>query len=254
MGKDKLRRFSENKTFPNVFEPLTSEIFGTDYRLKGRWNSDVFHNGNPIVLELGCGKGEYTVELARRNPKINYIGIDIKGARLWRGAKSSNEEKLGNVAFLRTHIEFLAGAFSRDEVSEIWITFPDPQLKTKRAKKRLTSPLFLEMYSKFLKRDGFINLKTDSGHLFAYTLFLAQSFGLDIDVCNEDIYGTGFADETLSVKTAYEKVYLSKGLPIRFMRFSLGMRTQFERLEWIEDKKLLSLKDDEKQRESLRRH
>ncbi|MBQ0080685.1 MAG: tRNA (guanosine(46)-N7)-methyltransferase TrmB [Alistipes sp.] len=254
MGKDKLRRFKENKSFPNVFEPLTSQIFGCDYYLKGRWNTDVFHNDNPIVLELGCGKGEYTVELARRNPHINYIGIDIKGARLWRGAKLSNEEHLPNVAFLRTHIEFLLGAFSRDEVSEIWITFPDPQLKTKRAKKRLTSPLFLEMYSKFLKKDGFINLKTDSAHLYGYTLFLAQSYSLEVDVKNEDIYGSEFADETLSVKTAYEKVYLSKGLPIRYLRFSLGMRESFERLEWEEDKKLLSQKDDEKEREDIRRH
>ena len=161
MGKDKLRRFRENLTFPCFVQPAFEEVFRNDHPLKGHWNAEFFHNDRPIVLELGCGKGEYTVALAERDPDRNYIGIDIKGARMWRGAKTATERGMKNVGFLRTRIEFINGLFAEGEVAELWITFPDPQLKTRRAKKRLTSPLFLEYYARMLRPNGAINLKTD---------------------------------------------------------------------------------------------
>ena len=162
MGKDKLRRFRENLTFECFVQPEFDEVFHRDHPLKGNWNRDFFRNDNPIVLELGCGKGEYTVALAQRDPQRNYIGIDIKGARMWRGAKTATDRRMHNVGFLRTRIEFIDALFAENEVSEIWITFPDPQLKTRRAKKRLTSPLYLACYARLLRPDGLINLKTDS--------------------------------------------------------------------------------------------
>lgn len=246
MGKDKLRRFAENLTFRCLVQPEFEDIFHKDHPLKGRWHEDFFGNGNPIVLELGCGKGEYTIALAERNPHINYIGVDIKGARMWRGARTATDNGMGNVGFLRTRIEFINSFFARDEVSEIWITFPDPQLKTRRAKKRLTSPIFLEYYARFLRPDGRINLKTDSQHLFGYTGEVIRRFGLPCDVANNDIYGTGYADEELSVKTAYESKFLQCGLPITYTRFSLGGRTQFDMFDWDEDDKLE--KDNEEAR------
>ena len=167
MGKDKLRRFRENLTFECFVQPEFDEVFHRDHPLKGNWNRDFFRNDNPIVLELGCGKGEYTVALAQRDPQRNYIGIDIKGARMWRGAKTATDRRMHNVGFLRTRIEFIDALFAENEVSEIWITFPDPQLKTRRAKKRLTSPLYLACYARLLRPDGWINLKTDSDHLHA---------------------------------------------------------------------------------------
>ena len=160
MGKDKLRRFRENLTFECFVQPEFDEVFHRDHPLKGNWNRDFFRNDNPIVLELGCGKGEYTVALAQRDPQRNYIGIDIKGARMWRGAKTATDRRMHNVGFLRTRIEFIDALFAENEVSEIWITFPDPQLKTRRAKKRLTSPLYLACYARLLRPDGWINLKT----------------------------------------------------------------------------------------------
>lgn len=172
-----------------------------------------FHNDHPIVLELGCGKGEYTVALAEREPGRNFIGIDIKGARMWRGAKTVTERGMTNAAFLRTRIEFIDHLFGEGEVSEIWITFPDPQLKTRRAKKRLTSPLFLERYAQLLRPDGWLNLKTDSKHLYAYTNEVIRRFALPCEVSEPDIYGSGFADETLSVKTAYETLFSRRGSP-----------------------------------------
>ena len=203
--------------------------------MKGRWKREFFGNDNPLVLELGCGKGEYTVALAERNPSCNYIGIDIKGARMWRGAKTATERGMNNVGFIRTRIEFINSFFAEGEVDEIWITFPDPQLKTRRAKKRLTSPLFLERYSRMLSGDGVINLKTDSQHLFNYTSAVIEHYGLPCEVSNSDIYGTGYADEVLSVKTAYEKMFLERGLPITYTRFSLGGRREFEPFEWSGD-------------------
>lgn len=219
MGKDKLRKFRENLTFDCFIQPEFDEVFRCDHPLKGHWRSDFFHNDNPIVLELGCGKGEYTVALAERDPSRNFIGIDIKGARMWRGAKTATDRRMPNVGFLRTRIEFINGLFAEGEVDEIWITFPDPQLKSRRAKKRLTSPLFLGYYARILSPDGWINLKTDSKHLFGYTNEVVRRYGLPCEVSNADIYGTGYADEVLSVKTAYEKRFLEMGLPITYTRF-----------------------------------
>lgn len=247
MGKDKLRRFAENLTFGCMIQPEFEEIFNRDHPLKGRWHEDFFHNDKPIVLELGCGKGEYTIALAQRDPDRNYIGIDIKGARMWRGAKTATEQNMTNVAFVRTRIEFINSFFGEGEIAEIWITFPDPQLKTRRAKKRLTAPLFLERYAQMLTADGVINLKTDSQHLFAYTSAVIDHFALPCEVANDDIYGSGYADEVLSVKTAYEQMFLERGLPITYTRFSLGDKRAFEWFDWEGDD------TDEKDNEEARR-
>ncbi|MDE5708827.1 MAG: tRNA (guanosine(46)-N7)-methyltransferase TrmB [Alistipes sp.] len=237
MGKDKLRKFRENLEFDCFLQPEFDDVFRCDHPIKGNWNRDFFRNDRPIVLE-GCGKGEYTIALAERAPSRNYIGIDIKGARMWRGAKTATERQMPNVGFLRTRIEFLGGLFAEGEVSEIWITFPDPQLKSRRAKKRLTAPFFLELYARLLRPDGWINLKTDSQHLYGYTNEAIRRYGLRCDVSNADIYGTGYADEVLSVKTAYERRFLEMGLPITYTRFSLGPRREFPWFEWEEDEKL----------------
>ncbi len=246
MGKDKLRRFRENETFACFLQPAFEEVFRTNHPIKGHWARDFFHNDRPIVIELGCGKGEYTVALAERDPERNYIGVDIKGARMWRGAKTATERNLANVGFLRTRIEFIDSLFGEGEVSEIWITFPDPQLKTRRAAKRLTSPDFLARYARLLAPEGRIHLKTDSKHLYAYMQAVIDRFGLPCSVANPDIYGTGYADEVLSVKTAYESRFLKMGLPITYTCFSLGMRRDFPAFEWEAD--LLPEKDNEPQR------
>lgn len=169
-SKNKLKRFKENDTFANVFQPTREALVKNDYKLKGQWNATFFKNNNPIVLELGCGKGEYSVALAQRYPNKNFIGVDIKGARFWRGAKTALEDNLPNVAFLRTQIELIAYAFAENEVDEIWITFPDPQIKYKRTKHRLTNMAFLKRYKQILKPDGVVNLKTDSEFMHGYTL------------------------------------------------------------------------------------
>ncbi len=249
MGKDKLRKFRENETFACFLQPEFDSVFSGDHPLKGHWHEEFFHNDRPIVLELGCGKGEYTVGLAERDPDRNYIGIDIKGARMWRGAKTATERGMPNVGFLRTRIEFITSLFAKGEVSEIWITFPDPQLKTRRAKKRLSAPLFLARYAQLLADEGVINLKTDSKHLYAYTKAVAEHYALPIEVAEEDIYGTGFADEVLSVKTAYESRFLEMGLPINYLRFSLGGRTDFPWFDWEGDEIDREEKDNEENRE-----
>lgn len=235
MGKDKLRKFAENLTFKCMVQPEFEDIFHKDHALKGRWHEDFFHNDNPIILELGCGRGEYTVALAERNPDKNYIGIDIKGARMWRGAKTATERGMSNVGFVRTRIEFIRSFFAEGEVAEIWITFPDPQLKSRRAKKRLTSPLFLADYKQMLGTKGVINLKTDSKHLYNYTAAVIDRLGLEVEVQNDDIYGSGYADEVLSVKTAYEQMYLDRGLPITYTRFQLGEQSDFPMFDWEGD-------------------
>ena len=249
MGKDKLRKFAENETFACFVQPEFDAVFAQDHPLKGHWHRDFFHNDRPIILELGCGKGEYTVALAERDTASNYIGIDIKGARMWRGAKTATQQGMKNVGFLRTRIEFITHLFAPGEVSEIWITFPDPQLKTRRAKKRLTSPLFLARYAQLLAPAGRINLKTDSKHLYGYTKALVEHYDLPLEVANDDIYGSGFADETLSVKTAYESRFLEMGLPITYLRFGLGGRTEFPPFEWEGDEIDRSEKDNEENRE-----
>lgn len=241
MGKDKLRKFAENLTFENLVQPDFDDIFRRDYALKGRWGADFFGRGgnddggrNPIVLELGCGKGEYTVGLGAAHPDRNFIGIDIKGARMWRGAKTATEMGLANVGFLRTRIEFINSFFAPSEISEIWITFPDPQLKKGREKKRLTSPVFLAYYARFLAPGGVIHLKTDSRELHEYTRRVIETNGLPCEAASADIYGSGsdavaasFAD-ALSIKTTYERRFLDEGKPITYLRFGLGGRTEFE--------------------------
>ena len=238
MGKDKIRRFQENLTFRNMVQPEFEEVFAKDYRLKGHWRSDFFGNDNPIVLELGCGRGEYTVALGEMFPDKNFIGVDIKGARMWRGAKTATENGMSNVGFLRTRIEFIRSIFARDEVDEIWITFPDPQLKKNRVKKRLTAPLFLEAYSMFLKPGGKIHLKTDCLHLHEYTKAVAEANGLEIEFADNDIYGNGSADEILSIKTTYETQFLKEGKPITYIRFNLGGKNKFESPDFAPDDEL----------------
>lgn len=227
MGKNKLKKFSENLTFRCMVQPQFDEIFGKDHPLKGHWRSDFFGNDNPIVLELGCGRGEYTVGLAAAHPEVNYIGVDIKGARMWRGAKTATEQGMANVAFLRTRIEFIGSFFAPGEVDQIWITFPDPQMNKRRVNKRLTAPGFLERYAKFLRPDGIIHLKTDSGHLHNYTRAVLEANGIVPTVCCDDIYGKGIADARLSIKTTYETRFLAEGLPITYLQWSPGERTSF---------------------------
>ncbi|MEM9647383.1 MAG: tRNA (guanosine(46)-N7)-methyltransferase TrmB [Bacteroidota bacterium] len=217
-SKNKLKRFKENETFSNVVQPTREEIM-QGFHLRGKWAS-FFENENPIVLELGCGKGEYTVGLAQRNSNKNYIGIDIKGARFWRGAKTALEKELVNVAFLRTQIELVDMLFAENEVDEIWITFPDPQIKFKRTKHRMTNPEFLKKYKHILKPNGLVNLKTDSEFMHGYTLGLLQGLGMEIVYSNHDVYkNAGSPAEVLEIQTFYENQYLEKGKPITYIQF-----------------------------------
>jgi len=220
-SKNKLKRFEQNKTFSHVIEPGRDELIEGKFPLKGKWKS-FFNNDNPIVLELGCGKGEYTIGLAKLDRSRNFIGIDIKGARLWRGAKTALEENLGNVAFLRTQIELIDLIFAENEVDEIWITFPDPQLKYKRTKHRLTNKAFLDKYKFILKDKGAINLKTDSEFMHGYTLGLLHGLDCEILYANHDIYkNEGSPKEVMDIKTFYEKQYLEKGKPITYIKFTV---------------------------------
>lgn len=220
-GKDKIRKFRENLTFECLIQPTTDEVLGKDHPVKGNWNEKIFKNSNPIVLELGCGKGEYTVALSQRYPDKNFIGVDIKGARLWKGAKYATENKLPNVAFLRTRIEFITSLFAENEVSEIWVTFADPQ--PNKPKKRLTSHQFLAKYRTFLKEDGIIHLKTDSVLLHESTLEVIQEGNHKLIVANRDIYHSEeeIDEEITSIQTFYESQFLAKGMPITYLRFSL---------------------------------
>jgi len=220
-SKNKLKRFKENETFENVIQPKREEI-QEGFSLKGNWKSH-FKNENPIVLELGCGKGEYTLGLAKQNRQKNFIGIDIKGARLWRGAKIALEEHLDNVAFLRTQIELIDELFGENEVSEIWITFPDPQIKYKRTKHRMTNKEFLKKYRQILQPDGLVNLKTDSEFMHGYTLGLLHGLDLEIIYANHDVYkNEGSPKEVLEIQTFYENQYLEKGKPITYTRFKVN--------------------------------
>lgn len=218
-SKNKLKRFKENETFANVIQPTRAEVDSGNFSLKGKW-VEHFGNSNPIVLELGCGKGEYTIGLAKRNPHINYIGVDIKGARFWRGAKTAVEESLSNVAFIRTQIELVDAVFGPEEISEIWITFPDPQIKYKRTKHRMTNPVFLERYRNILTKNGWIHLKTDSEFMHGYTLGLCQGLGKEVEYANHNVYvNEGSPAEVLEIQTFYEKQYLEQGKAITYMRF-----------------------------------
>lgn len=243
MGHGKLRKFAENESFSCLIQPATEEVLGVDHPLKGRWASDFFHNSNPIVLELGCGKGEYTVDLAKRNPSINYIGVDIKGARLWKGARQATEEKMTNVGFLRTRIEFISSLFAPGEVSGIWVTFADPQIG--RERKRLTSPLFLERYRGFLRSGSLIKLKTDSRYLYEYSLAAARHNSLEIFAATTDLYNC--PPESLSdkldrdeleslyeVQTFYEKHFLAQGYPITFLAFCIDHEGDYLSPDWDE--------------------
>jgi tRNA (guanine-N7-)-methyltransferase len=223
VSKGKLLKFAEMKTFSNVLQPPFDEVFNKDFHFKGRWNKKFFKNDFPITLELGCGKGEYSVGLAKLYPERNFIGIDIKGARIWKGAKAAIDENISNVGFLRTHIDFINSFFEADEVHEIWITFPDPQ--PKKSQKRLTSSLFLSRYRKLLCTNGYINLKTDNTDLFQYTLKLAGYNKLKIDFSTNDLYASGCDDKILSIKTFYETMWLKAGLPIHYIRFQLNSNT-----------------------------
>ena len=245
MGKDKLRKFRENETFRCMVQPSTDQVLGCDHPLKGHWGRDIFGNDNPIVLELGCGKGEYTVDLALRNPSCNYIGVDIKGARLWKGAKYVEENNVHNVAFLRTRIEFIESLFAPGEVSEVWITFADPQIG--REKKRLTSPLFMNRYRNFLKEGGIINLKTDSRYLHEYSYAIARCNNLKVLARTTDLYATapealgdGLSARELSslyeVQTFYEKHFLAQGYPITYLAFVLDHEGAYLSPEWDEDR------------------
>jgi len=214
VGKDKLKRFAEIATFDNV-KQLEA---GLPY--KGKWAADFFKNNNPVVLELACGKGEYTVNLAQLFPDKNFIGIDYKGNRIWRGAKTAVEENISNVGFLRIQIENLTDYFTEHEVDEIWITFPDPQPQISREKKRLTSPRFLEQYKQLLKPGGLINLKTDNDDLHAYTAEKIAELSLKLHVKTEDLYHSPYATEVLNIKTYYEKKYLQDNKNINYLQFS----------------------------------
>lgn len=220
-SKNKLKRFAENASFSNVVQPTREEVI-KGFRYRGDWAS-FFGNDRPIVLELGCGKGEYAVGLAQRYPDKNHIGVDIKGARFWRGAKTALEQGLPNVAFLRSQIDLVDLLFAPGEVEEIWLTFPDPQIKYKRRKHRLTNPDFLEKYRKILKPGGMVHLKTDSEFMHGYTLGLLQGLGHKVLYANHDVYtNSGSPDDVLDIQTFYEKQYLEKGKPITYVRFSLG--------------------------------
>lgn len=219
-SKNKLKRFRENETFSNVIQPTREDVL-QGLEQKGNWGK-FFGNTNPIVLELGCGKGEYTVGLAKRNPHKNYIGIDIKGARFWRGAKTAIEEDLSNVAFIRTQIELVDELFDQGEVAEIWITFPDPQIKYKRTKHRMTNQVFLEKYKKVLKPKGLMHLKTDSEFMHGYTLGLLHGLGHEVVYANHDVYkNEGSPEEVLKIQTFYENQYLEKGKPITYIQFRI---------------------------------
>ncbi len=251
MGHGKLKKFAENETFRCLLQPSAEEVLADgffnlrDHAVKGHWNETMFDAPRPIVLELGCGKGEYTIDLAQRNPAFNYIGVDIKGARLWKGAKYATQHGMGNVAFLRTRIEFITAYFAPGEVSEIWLTFSDPQFRSENS--RLTSPLFLERYRSFMKPGGIIHLKTDSMFLHRYSRAVAERNGLRILGCTEDLYGTpqsdrhlpGLPSETVEalyeVQTFYEKMFLEQGYKITYLSFVIDHDGPYEHPDFDEE-------------------
>ena len=222
-SKNKLKRFKENETFKNVIQPTRDALVNQEFHLKGNWNASFFKNENPLVLELGCGKGEYSVALAQKYPNKNFIGIDIKGARFWRGAKTALEEDLNNVAFLRTQIELIDYTFAEKEVDEIWIKFPDPQIKYKRTKHRMTNSTFLKRYKAILKPEGIVNLKTDSEFMHGYTLGLLHGEGHEVLYANHNVYKQeGSPDEVTGIQTFYESQYLEQNKPITYIRFKIN--------------------------------
>ncbi len=230
MGKGKKEKFADIARYENVFEYPFSIIEEKPFFLKGKWREKYFKNSNPIVLELGCGKGEYTIELARLYPSINFIGVDIKGARMWSGATQALKDELKNVAFLRTNIEIIDRFFIQDEVQEIWLTFCDPQMK--KIKKRLTSTFFMKLYRNFLIDNGIVHLKTDSNFLFTYTRLMVEKNSLRLEFFTEDLYHTEDLDprtkEILSIRTFYESQFLERGISIKYMKFHLPKEGSLE--------------------------
>ncbi|MFH0841409.1 MAG: tRNA (guanosine(46)-N7)-methyltransferase TrmB [Bacteroidota bacterium] len=228
MGKNKLARWAELGTFSNVFQPDTEGLYGKDHPVKGNWCRDIFRNSNPVILELGCGRGEYTVGLSSMFPGKNYIGIDIKGARMWRGAKTTSENRMPNAAFLRTRIEYINSYFAKDEVDEIWITFPDPHPGKLNSNKRLTCSWFLNIYRNFLKENGIVHLKTDNTELFNYTRNIAVRNNLQIICSSSDIWSGRKENDILSIRTHYENQFLAKGLKIKYLAFRLEKNRRIE--------------------------
>ena len=230
MSKGKLAKFADMEKYENVFQYPYSVVEHVPFDMQGHWRDDYFHNDNPIVLELGCGKGEYTVGLARMFPDVNFIGVDIKGARMWTGATQALNEGLHNVAFLRTNIEIIERFFSPGEVQEIWLTFSDPQMKNPR--KRLSSTFFLERYRKFLVDGGTVHLKTDSNFLFTYTRLMVEKNQLPMLLCTDDLYHYDNVDEAtrqiLSIHTYYENMWIERGLNIKYMKFQLPHKGMLE--------------------------
>ena len=219
MAKSKLEKFAEMADFPHVFEYPYHIAMKGPFELKGKWNKEFFKNDNPIVLELGCGRGEYTVGLGKKFPNKNFIGVDIKGARMWAGATESFNEQMTNVAFLRTNIEIIERFFDSSEVSEIWLTFSDPQMK--KATKRLTSTFFMERYRKFLIDMGLIHIKTDSNFMFTYTHHMIEENDLPLEFTTEDLYHSDLVDDILGIKTYYEQQWLDRGLTIKYIKMRL---------------------------------
>lgn len=224
MGKNKLAKFDDMAGYPHVFQYPFALLQAQGFELKGHWNERFFKNNHPIVLELGCGKGEYTVGLGQLFPNKNFIGVDIKGARMWSGAKESLEKGMKNVAFLRTSIELIAHFFAPGEVTEIWLTFPDPQMK--KVNKRLTSTRFMKLYREILATDGIIHLKTDSNFLYTYTCEMTKANRYPVLVATDDLYHSGITDEILSIKTYYEQQWLDRGLNIKYIQFVCEEREQ----------------------------
>ena len=221
-SKNKLKRFKENETFNNVFQPKRSVLNNDLFDMKGNWKKKYFKNSNPLILELGCGKGEYSLYMASKKEKVNCIGIDIKGARFWRGAKTAIDENIKNIAFLRTQIELIEYCFSKNEIDEIWITFPDPQLKYKRNRHILVHPDFLDKYKKIIKKDALIHIKTDSEFLFGYTLGVLKNYPGNIIFAHHDIYNNpNTPTDAVKKQTFYEKKFLKDGKSIKYIKFKL---------------------------------
>lgn len=238
MGKNKLRKFEEMRGFGCVLQYPYAELEAKGFDMRGSWREQFFDNSNPVVLELGCGKGEYTVGLARRFPDCNFIGIDIKGARMWTGACQARDLGLKNAAFIRTNIELLDRFFAPGEVDRIWITFPDPQMK--KARKRLTGTNFLNLYRKVMREGGTVNLKTDSPFLYTYTREMALANGIPLIADTPDLYASveagaplppGVTPDIMQIRTFYEQQWLARGLSIKYIAFPLAAEPQLREPE-----------------------
>ncbi len=227
MGKSKLEKFAEMQHFSNVIQPDIKLYVGKDYKFKGKWFK-FFGNKNPIILELGCGKGEYTIGLAKKYKDRNFIGVDIKGARIYTGAKKALELQLDNVAFLRTKIDFLDIFFAEDEIIELWLPFPDPQRK--KQKRRLLSAKYLNLYKKFLRHLGLIHLKTDNYNLYLYTLKMLEYNGIEPVIATNDLYNSDVNDEAIEIQTYYEQIFLAENKKINYIVFQLDKYKEYKEI------------------------